>query len=116
MHSKRSDFTLNFSTPPGSTRTSSEFEEVNYAHSYAESSSPDNSLSWSAVPRREEELPLLDKCIDETIRVVMTGTVFRMVISDDITFGEQKVPSGTFIALSVANLHLNPNIYTNPEV
>ena len=58
MTSKRSDFTLNFGTPPGSTRTSSEFEEVGYPHSNADSNSPDNSLSWTAVPRREEDLPL----------------------------------------------------------
>lgn len=55
---KRSDITLNFGSPPGSPRTSSDFEEVNYPHSRTDSNSPDISLSWTAVPRREEELPL----------------------------------------------------------
>ncbi|KAH8106915.1 glycosyltransferase family 39 protein [Cristinia sonorae] len=55
---KRSDIALNFGTPPGSTRTSSDFEEVNYPRSNTESSSPEHSFSWTAVPRREEELPL----------------------------------------------------------
>lgn len=54
---KRSDIALNFGSPPGSPRTSSDFEEVNYPHS-TDSNSPDHSLSWTAVPRREEELPL----------------------------------------------------------
>ncbi|TCD70275.1 Protein O-mannosyltransferase 2 [Steccherinum ochraceum] len=58
MTSKRSDFTLNFGTPPGSTRTSSEFEEVGYPHSNADSSSPENTHSWTTVSRREEDLPL----------------------------------------------------------
>ncbi|KAI0080531.1 glycosyltransferase family 39 protein [Panus rudis PR-1116 ss-1] len=49
------DVALNFGSPPGSPRTSSEFEEVNYPHHTA-SNSP-NSLTWTAVPR-QEELPL----------------------------------------------------------
>ena len=55
---KRSDFALNFGTPPDSPRTSSEFEEVGYPHSNPDSNSPDHSYSWTSVPRREEELPL----------------------------------------------------------
>ncbi len=47
---------LNFgSTPPDSPRTSSDFEEIQYPHTLSTST---NSSSWSAPPRREEELPL----------------------------------------------------------
>ncbi|CAL1705382.1 unnamed protein product [Somion occarium] len=66
---KPADVALNFGTPSGSPRTSSDFEELNYPHHHtATSNSPTGSLGWTAVPRREEELPLPHYMSEDTAR------------------------------------------------
>lgn len=64
------DVAINLGTPQGSPRTSSDFEEVHYPHYHIStaSDSPPGSLGWTAVPRREEELPLPHYMSEDTAR------------------------------------------------
>ena len=64
----------------------------------------------------EQELPLLDLCIRETIRVVLTGVTLRRAFGSNITFNQQKIPSGTFVAFPVTTVHHDPKVYTNPDM
>lgn len=76
----------------------------------------------SAIPISvwEDETPNIDLALRETMRLVVNGTALRRNLPGG---GSVKMPmaggdvgSGVFMAYSLADAHLNPNIYTNPEV
>jgi len=64
---------------------------------------PDHSLSltdrYALIPIEgwETEMPLLDLCLRETIRLQLGGTMYRRNISNsDVVIGNEVVPSGAF--------------------
>jgi cytochrome P450 len=63
----------------------------------------------------EEDLPILDLCLRETIRIHLPGAALRRNIHDDLHIGDKVIDKGAFIAYSVADVHLNSNIYSDPE-
>jgi sterol 14-demethylase len=64
----------------------------------------------------EDEMPLLDACIRETLRMNVLGAALRRnVQDDDLHIGGRVIEKGTFITYSMADVHLNNNIYPNPE-
>lgn len=71
----------------------------------------------SAVPLEawEDEMPTLDLIIRETIRLSLTGTALRRNLGKDIVIQDILVKKGDFLAYSVADTHLNPEIYSDPE-
>ena len=70
----------------------------------------------SAIPLNawEDELPLLDLIIRETLRISGSFIVFRRNIGKDIQAGQATIKRGDFIIYSIADANLNPEIYTNP--
>lgn len=64
----------------------------------------------------EDETPILDKCIRETIRISMTGSALRRVMpgGEDLIIGKQKIKPGTFLAHPMTAVHLDPEIYPEP--
>jgi sterol 14-demethylase len=64
----------------------------------------------------EDEMPLLDACIRETVRMNVTGAALRRNLQDDDLHVEGRViEKGSFIAYCFADVHLNSKIYPNPE-
>lgn len=68
----------------------------------------------------EDEMSVLDICLRETIRIVMTGSALRRALPNadgepDIAFGGKMVKPGTFLAYPVTTVHLDPSIYPDPE-
>ncbi|KAF8957826.1 cytochrome P450 [Flammula alnicola] len=63
----------------------------------------------------EDESPILEAVIRETLRLTMTGAPTRRVVPNDLKIGGIVVKSGEFIVSSQADAHLNPAIYTNPH-
>jgi cytochrome P450 len=64
-------------------------------------------------------MPTLDLALRETIRLVVNLTALRRNIpggggSISIPGGVGEVPNGGFLAYSISDAHLNPNIYTDP--
>jgi sterol 14-demethylase len=65
-------------------------------------------------------MPTIDLVLRETIRLVVNGTVLRRNLpggsgeSLKMSGGEVEVPSGGFLAYSLADAHMNARIYTNP--
>ena len=65
----------------------------------------------------EDEMPILDVCLRETIRMTLSGASLRRVMpkaTTPIINGHQLQP-GSFVAYPIADAHLNPDIYSNPH-
>ena len=65
----------------------------------------------------EDEMPVLDDCLRETIRIAMTGTMLRRVVKDtdpNMSVEGHQLKRGTFLAYHLASAHHNPDIYPDP--
>lgn len=72
-------------------------------------------LSTIPLDAWENELAALDLIIRETIRLSLTTTALRRNVGKNITMQDTSIKKGDFLAYSVADAHLNPEIYTDPE-
>ena len=72
-------------------------------------------LASIQVSAWEEEMPILELIIRETLRISITGLTFRRNVLEDLTFSGGLVKPGDFVAYSVADVHLNPEIYSRPN-
>ncbi|EUC42142.1 hypothetical protein COCMIDRAFT_39795 [Bipolaris oryzae ATCC 44560] len=65
----------------------------------------------------ESEFPLINACLRDTIRLHILPLFFRKnMTSDDIPLGNGKevIPGGAVVAYPSYDIHLNPEVYTNP--
>ncbi|KAF8816057.1 cytochrome P450 [Phlegmacium glaucopus] len=62
----------------------------------------------------EDEMPVLELVIRETLRLTVNGATLRRNVSEDIMLSGGLIKSGDFIAFSLADAHLNPEIYSRP--
>jgi len=62
----------------------------------------------------DDELPVLDACFRESQRICITGAAFQRNLHEEIKIGEQVVKQGDLLAYSLADVHLNPEIYPEP--
>ncbi|KAG6899118.1 hypothetical protein C0993_000644 [Termitomyces sp. T159_Od127] len=62
----------------------------------------------------EDEMPVMDSVIRETLRVVATGTLLRRNLGKDVVIEGSKISRGEFLAFSSADVHHNPEIYPEP--
>ena len=60
-------------------------------------------------------MPILDLVLKETIRHTANGASLRRNVLEDITLSGGLVKRGEFIAYSLGDVHMNPNIYTRPD-
>lgn len=67
----------------------------------------------------EGEFPMVDLCLKDSIRLQLHGTAFRRNISnEDVVINKatgESIPPGMYAALPVADIHYNPEIYSNAE-
>ena len=70
----------------------------------------------AAIPLNawEEELPALDLVIRETLRIAVSGATLRRNLGKDILLADTTIKRGDFLTYSLADVHLNPGIYTDP--
>lgn len=62
----------------------------------------------------EEQLPVLDTIIRETIRLVVTGSAMRRNIEKDVKIDGKVIERGAFLLYPLAELHYDPEIYKDP--
>jgi len=62
----------------------------------------------------EDELPSLEAIIRETLRISGSITLLRRNVEKDLQIGSATIKRGDFLAYSIADVNLNPDIYTNP--
>jgi cytochrome P450 len=63
----------------------------------------------------EDEMPVLDLVIRETLRISLSGLSIRRNLAEDMMFSGGLVKRGDFVAYSLADVHLNPEIYPRPH-
>ncbi|KAJ7168194.1 cytochrome P450 [Mycena crocata] len=71
---------------------------------------------FSSVPLNawEEEMPVLDAVIKETIRFTMSGTALRRNVGGDIQISHRTVRDSDFLAYSLGDIHFDGQIYPDP--
>ncbi|KAJ3517128.1 hypothetical protein NLJ89_g699 [Agrocybe chaxingu] len=83
-----------------------------------------NTLSTESLSRRlatipisawEDEMPVMEAVIRETLRVTLTNTFLRRNVIDEFSVSNGTIQQGDFVAYNVADVHLNSEIYTNPR-
>ena len=60
-------------------------------------------------------MPVLDLIIRETLRISLAGLALRRNVLEDLTISGGLVKPGDFVAYSLADVHLNPKIYSQPN-
>ncbi|KAG6916291.1 hypothetical protein DXG01_007532 [Tephrocybe rancida] len=63
----------------------------------------------------EEEMPVFDSVLRESLRLTMNGAMPRYTHRDLEILGK-RVSKGSYVVYQLADVHLNPDIYTNPAV
>lgn len=62
----------------------------------------------------EDELPTVDACIRETLRISMNFVALRRNVHEDTKIGGKVVRRGNFLAYPIGEVHLNPEYYPEP--
>jgi cytochrome P450 len=85
-------------------------------------SSPTGSESWAdqlgeiPITAWESELPSLEKCILETVRLTgVDGALARRNMGEDLVVDKQTIRHGDFVLLLTGNVHLDPRLYPEPR-
>ncbi|KAJ7118719.1 cytochrome P450 [Mycena epipterygia] len=71
---------------------------------------------FSAVPLNawEEEMPVLDAVIKETMRFTMSGTALRRNVGGDMLLAHKTIRDSDFLAYSLGDIHFDDQIYPAP--
>ncbi|KAG8716756.1 hypothetical protein FRC08_008846, partial [Ceratobasidium sp. 394] len=62
----------------------------------------------------EGEMPVLEDCLRETIRLVGSGALLRRVIRGDVDLAGKTIPNGSFLVYLAGETHNNAEIYPEP--
>ena len=94
----------------------------NEALSVAQKYCPDEKLSVAdrlakvPVEAWESEFSTIELCLRDSIRMHSLGACFRKNISGkDVDLGNGIIPNEYFASYHISNVHLNPEIYRDPE-
>ncbi|THW45271.1 cytochrome P450 6A1 [Aureobasidium pullulans] len=64
----------------------------------------------------EHELPTIDLCLRDSIRLNASGSMFRKNDSTkSVKIADFEVPAGGYVAYPIADVHLDPEVYPNPN-
>ncbi|CAE6440153.1 unnamed protein product [Rhizoctonia solani] len=63
----------------------------------------------------EHEMPILEACLRETIRLIASGALLRRVVNGDLEVGGRKISNGSFLVYLTGETHSDPEIYPNPS-
>ncbi|KAJ6608608.1 cytochrome P450 [Mycena sp. CBHHK59/15] len=101
--------------PEWKERVAQEVKSLLFNHSNSSSMDPIH-RRFSTVPLNawEEEMPVLDAVIKETIRFTLSGTALRRNIGGDITIAHKTIRDNDFLAYSLGDTHFDDQIYTEP--
>ena len=66
-------------------------------------------LAW------ENDLPVLELMLKETLRHITLGVSLRRNVVEDVTLSGGLVKPGDFVGYPLADIHMNPEIYSRPD-
>lgn len=74
------------------------------------------SSQMAAIPLEtwENETPVLDSIIRETLRVAQPHTAMRRNLGPEMHIDGKLIPSGSYVVYPFSDVHLNPDIYHDP--
>ncbi|KAG6827882.1 hypothetical protein H0H92_010091 [Tricholoma furcatifolium] len=72
-------------------------------------------LACLPISAWENEMPVMDIVLRETMRISLNNTALRRNILEDVHVGKQTVPRGGFAVYPIWDTHMNPDIYDNPQ-
>ena len=58
----------------------------------------------------------MESIIRESMRLALNVTLIRRNLIDNLPLLEKTVDLGAFIVYDIGDVHLNPNIYSEPEI
>ena len=73
-------------------------------------------LSTIPISAWEDEMPVLERIIRESMRLALNGTLLRRNLTNNLPLLDKTLDRGAFMAYNIGDVHLNPNIYSEPEV
>ncbi|KAF8260831.1 cytochrome P450 [Lactarius quietus] len=78
--------------------------------------SPCASTVLSSIPLSawENEMPVMDMLIRETLRIAQPHTAMRRNVGPETYIDGKVIPTGTLVVYPFSNVHLNPAIYPDP--
>ncbi|KAJ8523130.1 hypothetical protein ONZ45_g407 [Pleurotus djamor] len=71
-------------------------------------------LSSIPISAWEDEMPAMDLVIRETLRLTLSAAALRRNVLEDLKVDGKVIKKGDFLAYSLADVHLNPEIYSEP--
>ena len=96
-------------------KAKAEVDAFVYAHTANSSNEPlHQRLASIHISAWEEKLPVLDLILRETLRINGSGLILRRNILEETTISGSLVGVGDFVAYSMADVHLNSEIYSRP--
>ncbi|GFN87547.1 cytochrome p450 3a11 [Plakobranchus ocellatus] len=63
-----------------------------------------------------QDMPYMDMCLNETMRLYPPGWMLDRVCNDDINIGGVHIPKGMVVAFPVFSIHRDPAIWRDPMV
>jgi sterol 14-demethylase len=103
--------------PEWRAKVKAEIDELIAKHTDTTSTEPlHKRLSAIPVAAWEDEMPIVDVVIRETIRLTQNSTMLRRNVNEEMQIDGHKIAKGEFIAFSVYDSHMNPNFYDRPEI
>ncbi|KAG6834815.1 hypothetical protein H0H93_007184 [Arthromyces matolae] len=89
---------------------------TNYAGDYS-TDSVYKQLTTIPLSAWEDEMPMTDAVLRETLRLTVNGVPLRRNLDKDIHIlgGTTNIPRGSFLVYPIWDTHLNPEIYDNPR-
>lgn len=72
-------------------------------------------LSSIPISAWEEDMPVLEDVIRESMRLVLAGTAIRRNLVDSLQVDGKTIDKGVFMAYNVGEVHLNEEIYPEPQ-
>ena len=71
-------------------------------------------LSSIPVSAWEDETPVFEIVIRETLRLIKTGPALRRNPGDNLQFADKTIDKGAYVVYNMADIHLNEMVYSEP--
>jgi hypothetical protein len=96
-------------------KATAEVQNLMAAYTNTTSSEPIHQrLSVIPISAWEDEMPVLESIIRETLRMVNNATLFRRNLSDGFQVAGKTIDKGAFMAYNIGDVHLNERFYPDP--
>jgi len=91
-------------------------EVENLLTTYTPNSSEPTHQRLSAIPISawEDEMPVMENVIRETLRLVKNGTALRRNLVDNLQVADKTIDKGAFMVYNFGDVHLNETFYSEP--